>query len=187
MTNASVATSSAEVGSSRIRIGASRSRARAIVTRCFSPSDSDIPASPITVSIALRQRSDQIIDPRQPCGALDRRIVGSGPAIGDVVANRQRKDQRRLQDQRDLAAQRLQAIFAHIDAVDLDHARGRVVKAATADRARRRSHPSPASGSPSAQRRRSPQRARRAPRSPLSTAFDDESEAARLPRSAPAG
>ena len=49
ITSASVSTSSAEVGSSRIRIGASRRMARAMVRRCFSPSDSAAP-SPSTVS-----------------------------------------------------------------------------------------------------------------------------------------
>ena len=39
----SVSASTDAVGSSRIRIGASRSRARAIVSRCFSPSESVAP------------------------------------------------------------------------------------------------------------------------------------------------
>ena len=50
MISASVSASSDDVGSSRIRIGASRRMARAIVMRCFSPSDSVAPCSPTTVS-----------------------------------------------------------------------------------------------------------------------------------------
>jgi hypothetical protein len=56
------------------------------------------------------------------------RIVRPRAAIGDVVADRQREDERRLQGQGDLAAQRLEPVLAEIDTVDLDHARGRVVE-----------------------------------------------------------
>ena len=61
-------------------------------------------------------------------GPMTRRS-SARPAVGDVVAHRERKDQRRLQYQRDLAAQGLQAIFAQIDAVDLYPPGRRVVEA----------------------------------------------------------
>ena len=50
MMSRSVSGSSADVGSSRMRIGESRRIARAMVSRCFSPSESVTPCSPTTVS-----------------------------------------------------------------------------------------------------------------------------------------
>ena len=134
MTSASVATSSAEVGSSRIRIGASRNSARAIVMRCFSPSDSD-DAGFAELCRSPPAAGDHVVDPGQPSRLLDLRMVGAGPAIGDIVAHRKRKDQRRLQDHGDLAAQRFELVFAHIDAVDLDAARRSDRKTAATARA----------------------------------------------------
>jgi hypothetical protein len=56
--------------------------------------------------VAIGQRLDQLVEASQPCGGLDRRIIRPRAATGDVVADRQREDERRLQDQGDLAARR---------------------------------------------------------------------------------
>ena len=81
---------------------------------------------------------------------LDLGVARVGPAIGDVVAHRDRKDQRRLQHHGDLPAQRLEPVVAHIDAVDQHRARARIEEARQQTpagstcrrRSRRRSRPS---------------------------------------------
>src|ERR1700736_3113873 len=65
----------------------------------------------------------EIVDPRQPSRLFDLCIGRAGPPVGDIVAHRKRKDQRRLQHHRDLAAQRFELVFAQIDPVDLYYSR----------------------------------------------------------------
>ena len=114
MTSASVSASSAEVGSSRIRIGESRRMARAMVSRCFSPSDSVTPCSPTLVSYPRGQPHDDLVD----AGGLGRRDdllhPGVGPAEGDVLAQGHREDQRRLEHHGDLPAQRGEPVLADV-------------------------------------------------------------------------
>jgi hypothetical protein len=109
ITSASVSTSRAEVGSSRIRIGASRRSAR--------------DRQPLL--LALRKGGaafDHPVDAGEARRLLDLLRRGICAAIGEIVAQRDWEDQRRLQHHRDLAAQRFEAELADIDAIDHDAA-----------------------------------------------------------------
>ena len=68
------------------------------------------------------------MDAGQPGGFFDRGMAGARTAIGDVVGDRQREDQRRLQHHADLAPQRGELVFADVDPVDRHAAAGRIEK-----------------------------------------------------------
>ena len=55
-------------------------------------------------------------------------IGGVGPAVGDVVADRDREEERLVLDDADRGAQRAERHVAHVVAVDLDGPAGHVVE-----------------------------------------------------------
>ena len=105
---ASVFESIEDVGSSRIRIGASLRNARATQMRWRSPPESCAPRSPSSVSYPCGSRSMKswaLACLRRLDDLVHRRVE---PAVADVLGDRPREEQRLLQDDADLVAQRVQ-------------------------------------------------------------------------------
>ncbi len=121
--------SSPEVGSSRMRIGALRITARAMAMRWRWPPDSVTPRSPTIVSypsgISLMNSSALA----SLGGAHDLRAPGFRAAVGDVLPDRRAEQERVLQHEADLVAQRLDGEAPDVRAVDLDRPGDRVVEA----------------------------------------------------------
>src|SRR4029077_2504787 len=72
---------------------------------------------------------------------------GPRAAVGNIVAHRKGKYQRRLQDHRDLAAQRLQRVLSNIEAIDRDGTPRRIVESRQQTEKCRFAHPSRADDS----------------------------------------
>jgi hypothetical protein len=77
----------------------------------------------------LRQRRRELRHPGLGGGAVDRGIVGVGPAQADVVAQRAVEQHRRLADPGDAAAQILGVDRGQVCAVDQDAAAVRAAEA----------------------------------------------------------
>ena len=96
-----------DVGSSRIRIGASLRNARATQIRWRSPPESWAPRSPSCRLVALRAAREM---KSWALAALRRRddlVLGRlEPAVADVLGDRAREEQRLLEHDADLRAQR---------------------------------------------------------------------------------
>ncbi len=100
----SVATSSALVGSSMIRIGASLSSARAIDSRWRWPPDKRDAALADDGIVLLRQLADELVGLRGAGRRLDLRARRRRPAVGDVLGDAHRQQERILRHQRDAVA-----------------------------------------------------------------------------------
>ena len=113
----SASVSSAEVASSRMRMGASFSSARAMAMRWRCPPESSTPRSPTIVSRPPGWLRDELQHVGGLGGPLDRRIRHVA-AEGDVVADGVVEQHDVLAHHRDLLAQALQVVLAHVAPVD---------------------------------------------------------------------
>ena len=107
-----------------------------------------MPLSPTSVSMPLRHRLDGVPQVRRAQRRLDLVRIGR-LTVSDVVRHRVVEQHHVLAHHRDLAAQRVQAVFRQRDAVDQNLAAGRIEEArqqihqrglAAARRARERHH-----------------------------------------------
>ena len=103
-TRASVARSRFEVASSSSRIAGSTSSARARAISWRWPADSERPRSETSVVVTAGQLGDEVVGPDGPRGGLDLVVAGVGTAVGDVVADRAREQERLLGHVAELAA-----------------------------------------------------------------------------------
>src|SRR6185312_10511715 len=79
--------------------------------------------------VAVRQAGDEVVGVGRPRGAFDLLPGRLESAVADVLADRPGEEQRLLQDDADLLAQRLQLEVANVDAVDLDASGAGIVEA----------------------------------------------------------
>ncbi len=128
MTACSDAASRPDVGSSRIRIGVSRmigagdgdALALAAGQRHAALADHRV--------VAVGHRLDELVRVGQFGRAPDLAGRGAGLAVRDVLPDRRAEEQRVLQDEADLIAQRLQPIPPDVRAVDDDRPGRRIVE-----------------------------------------------------------
>ena len=76
------------------------------------------PRSPTGVEVAAGQRGDEVVGADGPGRRLDLGVGGVGPAVGDVVADRAREQERLLGHEAELAAVGGEVEVAQVDAVD---------------------------------------------------------------------
>ena len=79
--------------------------------------------------VALGQAHDELVRVGRAGRGLDSSNRGVGSAVGDVVADRDRKEERLVEDDADVRAKRAERHVADVVAVDLDGAGGDVIEA----------------------------------------------------------
>src|SRR5439155_25243710 len=79
--------------------------------------------------VALGQARDELVRVRGPSRRLDLRAVRAGTTVGDVLGERDRKQERLLEHQRDRRAHALELELAQVLAVDRDRSPVRVEEA----------------------------------------------------------
>ena len=126
-----------EVASSRIRMRGSASSARAIEISWRSPAESPAPPSRTTWSRPPSNRAATRSTPIACAAAATSSSVASGRAEADVVGDRAAEQERILEHDAELAADRAQLHVAEIGAVDAHRALERVVEAGDQLRGRR--------------------------------------------------
>ena len=128
-TRASVPRSRLEVASSSSRIAGSTSCARARHDELALPGGQRPAPLADRVEVAAGERGDEVVRAHGPRRALDLGVGGVGAAVGDVVADRAREQERLLGHEAELAAVRAQVEVAHGRRRRRGRRRSRVVEA----------------------------------------------------------
>jgi hypothetical protein len=114
----SVRESIEEVGSSRTRIGASRRKARATEMRWRSPPEILAPALAEERVVALGKAGDEVVRVGRPRRLLDLLRGSTRASVDDVLGDAPREEQRLLEHDAVLRAQRREREVAHVVTVD---------------------------------------------------------------------